>query len=141
MYNILKDILIITESGKVIASKIQNPQIEDQLFGMLVSALNSFTKEITKENLNYVEFNNLRFDFLRKDQFIFVASSFTRVKHKKAVRTLKKLSELFFEKYPEKLISTWDGSLNIFQDVDTYINKSIDEVVIDMIFKERKIEK
>lgn len=138
MFDTLQDILIISNSGKVLASKINNPQIEEQLFGMLISALSSYTEGLNWGQLNHLEFSNVRIDFLRKDEIIFVASSSKDIKHKKVLKALKYVSEMFFEKYKDDLLNTWDGSLNIFQDLDNYITKSKDDVFIELVFKNKK---
>jgi len=139
MFDILQDILIITDTGKVLASRINNPQIEEQLFGMLLSALSSFAKEITEGELNHVEFSNLRFDFIRKQGFIFLASSSKSIKHKKAFKMLDYISNLFFERYPKEKLNEWDGNINIFHDLEDYITKSKDELFIELLFKDHKV--
>lgn len=55
----MQDILIITDSGKVIASKINNQHIEEHLFGLFISALSSFVEKISGEGLRNLEFTNL----------------------------------------------------------------------------------
>ena len=137
MFDILNDILIITESGKVVASKVNNPQIEEQLFGMLMSALTSFAQELTHEQLKCLEFSNLRFDLIKKNGFIFLASSSRKIKHKKVLRVLDHVIDLFFEHYPQEELIKWDGSVNIFQELEDYITKTRDELIIELIFKEK----
>ena len=75
MFRELQDILIITDSGKVVASKISNKSIDESLFSMLISALTSYAKEIYDDKLDSIEFNKIRFDFLKRNKFIFMASS------------------------------------------------------------------
>ena len=137
MFETLKDILIITESGKVVASKISNPQIEDQIFGMLFSALSTFTQELTHEQLKGLEFNNLRFDLINRNHFIFLASSSRKIKHKKVLRILDHVTTLFFQRYPGEELNKWDGNVNIFHELEDYITKTRDELIIDLIFKEK----
>ena len=137
MFDTLQDILIITESGKVVASKINNPQIEEQIFGMLISALSSFTQELTHEQLKCLEFNNLRFDLIKRNNFIFLASSSRRIKHKKVLRILDHVITLFFQRYPKEELNNWDGNVNIFHELEDYITKTRDELIIELIFKEK----
>jgi len=137
MFDTLQDILIITESGKVVASKINNPQIEEQIFGMLISALSSFTQELTHEQLNCLEFSNLRFDLIKRDNFIFLASSSRRIKHKKVLRILDHVIELFFQIYPKEELNKWDGNVNIFHELEECITKTRDQLIIELIFKEK----
>jgi hypothetical protein len=134
----LKDILIITDSGKVVASKISNKNIDESLFGMLISALTSYASEIYDDKLNSIEFNKIRFDFLKRNSFIFMASSSVKTKHDKALKILKIVSDVFFQRYPKSKLEEWDGNLNIFQELSDDIKKSIDELFIELIFKENK---
>lgn len=137
MFDTLQDILIITESGKVIASKVSNPQIEEQVFGMLISALSSFAHELTHEQLNCFEFNSLRFDLIKKNNFIFLASSSRMIKHKKVLKILDHVIDLFFQRYPKEELNKWDGNVNIFRELEEYITKTRDELIIELIFKEK----
>lgn len=138
MFDTLQDILIIAESGKVVASKVSNPQIEEQIFGMLMSALTSFIGELTNDQLNCLEFNNLRFDLIKRNSFLFLASSSRKVKHKKVLRILDHVITLFFERYPKEELNKWDGNVNIFQELEDYITKTRDQLIIDLIFKEKE---
>jgi len=134
----LKDILIITESGKVVASKINNENIDETLFGMLISALTSYASQIYNDKLNSIQFNRIRFDFLKRDNFIFMASSSVKTKHEKALKVLKIVSDVFFKRYPKSKLEEWDGNLNIFQELSSDIKKSIDELFIELMFKGNK---
>ena len=137
VFDILQDILIITDSGKVIASKVNNPQIEEQTFGMLMSALSSFVGELTHDQLNCLEFNNIRFDIVKRNNFLFLASSSRRIKHKKVLRIIDHIIDLFFERYPKEELNKWDGNVNIFHELEEYITKTRDELIIELIFKEK----
>jgi len=134
----LQDILIITDSGKVVASKINNTNIDETLFGMLISALTSYASEIYDDKLNGIEFKRIRFDFLKRNKFIFMASSSVKTNHEKALKILKILSDVFFQRYPKNKLEGWDGSLNIFQELSNDIKKSIDELFVELIFKDNK---
>jgi hypothetical protein len=138
LFRELPDILIITDGGKVLASKISNHNIDETLFGMLISALTSYASQICKHNLKSIEFNKIRFDFLIKDKFIFMASSSIEMKHKKALKILNIVSEVFFKRYPKNKLQEWDGNLNIFQELAKDIKKSIDDLFVEHLFKEKK---
>ena len=138
MFNILEDILIITDSGKVVASKINNQNIDEQLFGMLISALITYAAEIYDDTLNCIEFRKIRFDFIKLNNFIFMASSSTKTKHEKALKILKIVSHVFFKRYTKETLNKWDGSLNIFHDLDDDIKKSVEDLFVELIFKVKR---
>ena len=138
MFSILQDILIITESGKAVASKISNKNIEEQLFAMLLSALNSFAQELTHGQLKCIQFSKMRFDFIKRKNFIFMASSSVKIKHDKALKILKIVSDIFFKRFTKKMLDKWDGSLNIFNELDDEIQKSTEDLFKELVFKENK---
>ena len=71
MFDVLQDILIVTNNGKTIVSKIKNPKIEKFFFGNLVSALSTFCEDFAQEQLNQFEFSNFRFDIIKRSNLFF----------------------------------------------------------------------
>ena len=137
MFDILQDILILTNNGKVIVSRIKNPKIEKFFFGNLVSALNTFCESFAHEQLNQFEFSNFRFDIIKKKNFFFIGSSLKTIKHKKVLRLLRCIMDLFFERYKKENLNNLDGNPEILQEIEDYINKTRDEIIIDMLFTKK----
>ena len=137
MFDILQDILVITRIGKVLISKIKNPQIEKDLLGKLVSALDTFCEDLSHEELRQFEFSNLRFDIIKKKDIIFLGSSSKNVKHKKVLKVLRYIIDLFFERYSEEYLNNWNGNIDLFRELEEYIAKTRDEMIIEMLFKKK----
>ncbi|MFX1258023.1 MAG: hypothetical protein ACFFAN_09195 [Promethearchaeota archaeon] len=113
MLKILKNIWILTEDGATIFNS-EEKALEDQFFGMFMSALNSYAKEIVKGGLLSFELSDMRFSFLKKDQFIFIANSSLKDKEKKALRELESIKNKFFQLCPKNLLDKWNGDISIF---------------------------
>ena len=137
MFELLQDILIITKIGNVLISKIKNPQIEKDLLGKLVSALDTFCEDLSNEELRQFEFSNLRFDLIKRNDIIFLGSSSKDVKHKKVVKVLRYIIDLFFERFPEDYLNNWDGNIDLFRELEEYITKTRDEMIIELLFKQK----
>ena len=67
---VLQDIWILTEAGIVLYHRIYDENFDDQLFGSLFSALNSFAEEVVKDGLSNFELHDKRFTLLRKSNLI-----------------------------------------------------------------------
>ena len=131
---ILQDIWILSEAGIVLFHRIYDENIDDQLFGSLLSALNSFAEEVVKDGLSNFELQNKRFTFLKKNNLIFIANSSKKIKEKKVMEELEDIVEKFFELYPPQLLETWDNDVSIFKNFESQIKDSL-EVTIDRLRK------
>jgi hypothetical protein len=129
MAKIIHDLWILTENGTAVFTRVYDPDMKVQLFAMLMSALNSFASEIAKGGLSNFELSKMRFSLLKKNKFLFVASSSPKIKENKVLNELNAISEQFFKRYGIDLIDTWDGSLDMFDGFEKEINKSVEQRV------------
>lgn len=137
MFDILEDILIITNEGKVIVRRIKNPKIEGVFFSNLVRALNIFCEDFAQEQLNQFEFSNFRFDIIKKEELFFIGSSSKTIKHKKVLRLLGRIIDLFFERYKNNNLNNLERNQEILQEIEDYLCKTRDEIIIDMLFTKK----
>ena len=131
----IQDLWVINEGGITIFQKIHNISIGDQLFGMLMNALDTIAHEMSDEGISGFSMNKLQFHFLRKNDLTFVASSLTKTNEKKVLRELQYVMNIFFEKYPRDDLSNWDGDLTVFSEFEQIINKPKQEIIGDCIEK------
>lgn len=122
---ILKDLWILTENGVVLFSRVFDQTINPQLFGGLMSALNTFAEKLTDGGISNFEMSDLRFVIVKRRTFLFVGSSLNKTKEKKVIDELKLISDMFFEVYNEILIN-WDNDVNYFSDFGDHIDKSLE---------------
>ena len=128
MVKVLQDIWILNESGIVLFSRVFNPKVNEQLFGALMTALNSFATELAKGGLSSFELSSIRFTIYKDKGLLFVSNSAKKVKEKKVQEELKIIAEKFFTKYTGVLAS-WDSDVNMFADFNDDIEESLEDTI------------
>jgi hypothetical protein len=129
---VLKDLWIITENGVVVYSRAFEQKINPQLFGALMSALNTFAQKLSDGGISNFEMSNIRFVIVKRRNFLFIGSSLIKVKEKKVIEELKVISDKFFEVYNDVLLN-WDSDVSIFSDFSKYYDKSIEDEATDKL--------
>ncbi|MFX1316753.1 MAG: hypothetical protein ACFE9T_12890 [Promethearchaeota archaeon] len=127
MVKVLNDIWILTQNGVTVYSRVQDPRISPQLFGALMSALNSFAERLSNGGITNIELSKLRFTLLKKKNFIFIANSSKKAKEKKVLNELSHVAEKFFKLYSEEILEKWDNDINIFANFQNEIKDSLEE--------------
>ena len=121
---LLEDIWILLESGVVLFERIIDKKINTQLFGGLMSALNSFAEQLSEGGLSNFEISNKKLVLMKKSKIIVVVSVSKNVKEKRVIEQLNKISEKFFELYPlEWLEKEWDNDVSYFLEFDKEIEQ------------------
>jgi hypothetical protein len=126
---VIRDLWILTEDGTAVFSRIYEQELKVQLFAMLMSALNSFAMEISTTGISNFELNNVRFDILKKNKMLFIATSSPKFKKKFILNELEIISKQFFEKYGYDISNNWDGEISKFTDFIKVVNKSVEKRV------------
>ncbi len=129
MEKIVQDFWIITESGIDICHRVYDPKLESQLFSMLMSALDSFAKELMEEGLTNFELSNKRFSLVKKNNLLFIASSKKKIKEKKVLIELNYIIEKFFNLYPKEIFNNWDGNIDMFFGFEKEIEETLENRV------------
>ncbi|MFX1238387.1 MAG: hypothetical protein ACFFAS_03290 [Promethearchaeota archaeon] len=128
MVKVIKDLWILTENGVAVFSRIQDEKLNEQLFAMLMSALNSFAEEISTGGLSNFQLSDKRFSLIKKNNFMFVVSSSPKTKEKKIYDELEIIVEKFFEKYSEAL-KEWNSEVSLFEGFEKYIDDSLENTI------------
>ena len=127
---VLQDIWILTNSGVVLFNRVFDKNMKTQLFGALMSALNSFAEKLSDGGLSNFELSNKRFVIMKRSGFLYVANASKKVKEKKVIEQMEKVSEKFFQKYPVDWFKTeWDNDINIFTDFENDIKESLEDPI------------
>lgn len=132
MPKLLKDLWIITENGVVVYSRAFEQKINPQLFGALMSALNTFAQRLSDGGISNFEMSNIRFVIVKRRDFLFIGSSSNKVKEKKVIDELKVISDKFFEVYSDTLLN-WDNDVSIFSDFSKYYDKTVEDEAADKL--------
>ncbi len=124
------DLWILTESGTVIFN-INNSgrKLDPQFFGMIITAVNSFSKTIVKDGLSKIELLNKRYDFLKQNELLFITCTSSEVKEKNIEKSLNKIAETFFEHYPIDFSRKWDGDVSLFKSFESEFRKKIEKTI------------
>ncbi|MFX1393125.1 MAG: hypothetical protein ACFFAH_06065 [Promethearchaeota archaeon] len=125
---VIQDLWILSESGIVLFSRVYNPKISEQLFGALMTALNSFAGELSSGGLTSFELKSIRFTLIKTKNLIFVANSSKNIKEKHVIDELKRISDKFFELYGD-ILQTWDSDVSKFSGFEEQIVDSLEETI------------
>ena len=121
---VIQDLWILTNTGVVLFNRVFDIQLKTQLFGALMSALNSFAEQLAEGGLSNFELSDKRFIIMKKKDFLFVANSLKKIKEKKVIEQLGKISNRFFDKYSDILIN-WDNDISSFSNFEKEIEDSL----------------
>lgn len=127
MGKVLRDLYILTQGGTTVYSRVIDPRVNPQLFGALMSALNTFAEKLTEEGMSDFELSQIRFSIIKRNDFLFVASSSKKVKTKKILEELRDISDKFFELYPVETLKKWDSDVGLFDTFENAIKDSLEE--------------
>jgi len=123
----------LTKGGIVVFKRVFDEKVNEQLFGALMSALNSFAQELSSGGLTNFELSSIRFTILKgKDKnqdFLFIANSAKKVKEKKVQDELKEIADKFFLKYSSVNWDNWDGEIDIFTNFDKNIDVHLEDPI------------
>ncbi len=123
---VLQDIWILTNTGIVLWNRVFDEQMKTQLFGALMSALNSFAEKLSEGGLSNFELSDKRFIIMKQNELLFVASSSKKVKEKKVIQQLETVSNKFNELYPlEWFKNEWDNDISVFSNYGNEIGQTM----------------
>ena len=133
MVKVIQDLWILTDGGIVLFNRVYDPKVCAQLFGALMTALDSYSKEIGigLGGIDSFEIKNIRFTIIRNGNLLFIANSSKKFKEKKILNELNKISERFFKKYSEILdnFENWNMEISVFSDFEEYIEDQLENPV------------
>ncbi len=121
---VIQDLWILTNTGVVLFNRVFDIQLKTQLFGALMSALNSFAEQLAEGGLSNFELSDKRFIIMKKKDFLFVANSLKKIKEKKVIEQLRKISNRFFDIYSDILIN-WDNDISFFSNFEKEIEDTL----------------
>lgn len=123
----LDELWILTKGGIVLFRKIDQDVIEEQLFGALMSALSTFSENLSEGGLKSFSFSDKTYTLIKENNFIFVGSHAKKKKEKKISKELKYIATIFFSSYPNDLLqnimNNWDGDVNVFSDFENFLSE------------------
>ena len=117
----IRDLWILLESGAVLFDRLYEKKVNPNLFGAMMSALNSYVKLIADdEGMLSFQLNESNVTVFKKGHVLFIANTKKKEKEKKVVKDVKKIKKIFFETYSEEFsgdyLTEWDGEISKFSD-------------------------
>ncbi len=122
----LQDVWILHKSGIVVFHRQFKESVSPQLFGAMMSALNTFSEQLTNGGLSNFELNNKRFTIIKKHNLLFIANSSKQFNQKKINRVLEKISRKFLKLYSKDL-ENYQGRIGAF----SQFKEKIEDVLED----------
>ncbi|MFX1275593.1 MAG: hypothetical protein ACFFBP_00280 [Promethearchaeota archaeon] len=129
MAKVIQDLWILMDTGVVLYHRTFDTHLSDQLFGGLMSALNTFAETIVEGGLSSFELSNKRFNLLKKQGLFFVSNSDKKHKEKKIIPELEKVADKFTERFPEGFFEQWDNDVSIFQKFEDQIGDQLEDPI------------
>lgn len=123
---VLQDVWILHKSGIVVFHRVFNESVSPQLFGAMMSALNTFSEQLTEGGLSNFVINEQRFTIIKKSNLLFVANSTKLVNQKKVNRELEKISKKFLKLYA-KDVESYQGRIGAYSEFIDKIQDSLEE--------------
>ena len=123
---ILQDIWILHQSGIVVFHRPFKESVAPQLFGAMMSALNTFSEQLADGGLSNFELNNKRFTIIKNSDILFVANSSKQFNLKKVNRELEKISKKFIKLYSKEL-ENYQGRIGAFSQFKEKIEDALED--------------
>ncbi|TFH28881.1 MAG: hypothetical protein E4G98_04700 [Promethearchaeota archaeon] len=120
----LEDLWIFTQDGIEIYSYNPNLKLDPTLFGGFVSALHSFSMEITKETLKSFVIGSSRFTIYAepKQKLHVLGRSLLTVPETLVIKILRRINQIFYERYENHIIN-FIGNVTPFGNFTEYLSQ------------------
>jgi hypothetical protein len=128
MVKVIQDIWILDKAGIVVFHRTYDKDLDVQLFGGLMSALNSFAENLSEEGLTSFEISQKKFAIIQKKGFLFIGNAKNKTKEKEIFKELESICKKFFELYSD-IIETWQGDITLFQNFENEIEDSLEGTI------------
>lgn len=129
MAKVIQDLWILTQTGVVIYHRAFNNTLNEQLFGGLMSALNTFAENLVEGGLSSFELSNKRFNLLKMHELFFVSNSSKKHKEKKVIPELEKVADKFTKKYTQEFFAAWDNDVSVFEKFEDDISEQLEDPI------------
>ena len=129
MVKVIQDLWVLTHTGVVIYHRTFNTTLNEQLFGGLMSALNTFAENLVEGGLSSFELSNKRFNLLKMHELFFVSNSAKKHKEKKVIPELEKVATKFTAKYTQDFFDTWDNDVSVFEKFEEEIEDTLEDPI------------
>ena len=99
----IQDIWILQNNGEILFNRVFDEKLNTNLFGHLVTAMDSFAKELEEGDLSNFELSDKRFTIKKEKDLLFIINTSKKTDDKKAKKDLERISEKFFQSYTKSI--------------------------------------
>ncbi len=115
---IIKDLWILLKQGLAIFQHVTSDDINPDLFGGMLSALNTFAIRLSEGGITSFDIDeNQRFVLVKKKNCIFVTRTHPKYEINNIQEELEEIAHMFLKKYDDKNFEHWMGG-----DIKTFAN-------------------
>jgi len=129
---VIKDLFVIKD-GLVLYSRALHVLVDPNLFGALMSALDSYASVLAEGGLSSFEIEQRRFTLIKREGFIFIANSSKKVKEKHVLNELNSVADKFFSIYELEFLKNWNGDTSAFANFEQEIKDSLKETIDKLV--------
>lgn len=126
---IIQDIWILNDAGAVLYHRVFGKNLDEQLIGALMSALNLLAEELEKGGLSNFELQDKKYIIMKQHGISFIVNSSKKTKEKKVKEEMNSIANKFFTLYPKEMLINWDNDLSVFDDFENHIKDSLQETI------------
>ena len=129
MEKVIQDIWILNDAGAVLYHRVFDKNVDEQLFGALMSALNLLAEELERGGLSNFEIRQKKYFIMKEHGISFIVNSSKKTKEKKVNEEMKTIVNKFFTLYPKEMFNNWDNDISIFADFENHIKDSLQDTI------------
>ena len=107
----IRDLWIVSKSGVVLFENKVSDQINPDLFGSMMSALNMYANNLSEGGLSSFDMDDNRYVLIKEKSYQFITKTLNTFKVKNIKKELKDIADKFFELHPQLLKNDWEGGL------------------------------
>ncbi len=111
-------ICIFQQTFQELAGHVEDDIVPNYLFAVLC-----LSKEITEQNVSYLQLKDLRFTFNISEKYVMIIVISSEVPHNKTVQRLRVLQKRFEEKYEHVLKKGFSGDISDFNNFAEEVEK------------------
>ena len=114
MKDLIEDFMILSPGGIVIFEHVINQDINIDLTGAVLTALNMLAEDLSEGGISKFTIREKQFVFIKKHGYLFVTRTSINYFIDGVREQLSTLAEKFFELYPLDFLHEWSGDLSLF---------------------------
>jgi hypothetical protein len=106
---LIKDLWILSKTGIVLFERLSSEEVNPDLFGAMMSALNIYAENLSEGGISYFDIKENRCIIIRRKGLLFVTKTSKNFKINQVQKELKSTAKKFFNMFSEESFEDWEG--------------------------------